>query len=131
MTGMELIRDIDSCRLQPGQCALWWLGQHGFAVKLGGTVLYIDPLLSDLPGRRVPPLLGPSQVANARLVLGSHDHADHIDRPAWPALAAASPDARFVVPLLLIFHFIAIAQAWRWQAEGSLSAGRQPQSSAA
>jgi hypothetical protein len=37
----------------------------------------------------------------------------------------------FVVPLLLIFHFISIGQAWRWQVEGSSSAGRQPLSSAA
>ena len=101
MTGAELIGDIDSCRPGPGRCGLWWLGQHGFAVKLGGTVLYIDPFLSDLPGRQVPPLLSPAQVTNASLVLGSHDHADHIDRPAWPALAAASPGAVFVVPLLL------------------------------
>lgn len=71
MTGMELIRDIDVCRPQPGQCALWWLGQHGFAVRLGDTVLYIDAFLTDLPGRQVPPLLEPSQVTNAHLVLGS------------------------------------------------------------
>ena len=37
----------------------------------------------------------------------------------------------FVVPLLLIFHFIAIAQARQWLATGSSSAGRQPLSSAA
>ena len=107
MTGLELIRDIDSCRPRLGQCALWWLGQHGFAVKLGGTVLYLDAFLSDLPGRQVPPLLAPPQVTHARLVLGTHDHADHIDRPAWPALAAASPEATFVVPLLLRERIVA------------------------
>jgi hypothetical protein len=37
----------------------------------------------------------------------------------------------FVVPLLLIFHCISIAQARRWQEQGSLSGGRQPLSSAA
>jgi hypothetical protein len=37
----------------------------------------------------------------------------------------------FVVPLLLMAHFIAIAQARGWQAEGSSSAGRQPLPSAA
>jgi hypothetical protein len=37
----------------------------------------------------------------------------------------------FVVPLLLIFHFISIAQARRWQEQGSLSAGRQALPSAA
>jgi len=43
----------------------------------------------------------PHQLTNARLVLGSHDHADHIDRDAWPEIAKASPQAAFVVPLLL------------------------------
>jgi L-ascorbate metabolism protein UlaG (beta-lactamase superfamily) len=101
VTGAELIQDINSCRLRPMQCALWWLGQHGFVVKLGDTVLYVDPFLSDLAGRQVAPLLTPSQVTNARLVLGSHDHADHIDRPAWPVLAAGSPQAEFIVPELV------------------------------
>ncbi len=101
MTGVALIQNIDACRLRPGQCALWWLGQHGFAIKLGDTVLYIDAFLSKLPGRQVPPLLEPGQVTNACLVLGSHDHGDHIDRPAWPAIAATSPGTTFIVPLVL------------------------------
>ena len=37
----------------------------------------------------------------------------------------------FVVPLLLIFHFIAIAQARQWQADRSSIDGRQLQSTAA
>ncbi|MBZ5568284.1 MAG: hypothetical protein LAN64_10600 [Acidobacteriia bacterium] len=37
----------------------------------------------------------------------------------------------FVVPLLLIFHFICIAQARQWQADRNSAAGRQLQSSAA
>ena len=43
----------------------------------------------------------PDQVTNATLVLGSHDHDDHIDRRAWPAIAQAAPGAKFVVPELL------------------------------
>lgn len=101
MRGRELIADIDACRVSPGGAALWWLGQHGFVLKLPGVTLYIDPFLSELSGRQVPPLLRGDEVTNADLILGSHDHVDHIDRDVWPAIAAASPRARFVVPELL------------------------------
>ena len=100
-TGLDLIRDIDTCRVPAVGCGLWWLGQHSFIVKLGGTVVYIDAFLSQHRGRLVEPLLTPEQVVNADLFLGSHDHIDHIDRPAWPGLALASPQAVFVVPELL------------------------------
>ncbi|OPZ28815.1 MAG: putative L-ascorbate-6-phosphate lactonase UlaG [Lentisphaerae bacterium ADurb.BinA184] len=98
LEGPALVADIKACTVARGQCAFWWLGQHSFVVKLGRTVVYADPFLSPLPGRRVPPPLAPGDITNADLVLGSHDHADHIDRDAWPALAAASPRALFVVP---------------------------------
>ena len=106
-TGTDLIRDIDTCRVPPGGCGVWWLGQHSFIVKLGHTVVYIDPFLSPLHSRQVAPLLTPGQVAHADLILGSHDHMDHIDRPVWPLLAAASPQALFVVPELLRRNVVA------------------------
>lgn len=100
-TGKSLVREIDATRLEHGRGAFWWLGQHGFAVKLGTAVCYVDAYLSPDRKRRVPPLLDPHEVTNADIVLGSHDHADHIDRKAWPVIAQASPRARFVVPKLL------------------------------
>jgi len=100
-TGTDLIRDIDACRVPAGSCALWWLGQQSFIVKLGETVVYLDAFLSPHHGRQVESLLTPAQAVNASLILGSHDHADHIDRPAWPGMALASPQALFVVPALL------------------------------
>jgi L-ascorbate 6-phosphate lactonase len=101
LTGRALIADIDACAPPPGAVALWWLGQHGFVLKLGTTIAYIDAYLAPHPDRRVPPLLRPDEITHADLVIGTHDHGDHIDRWAWPALAAASPQARFVVPGLL------------------------------
>ena len=100
-TGPDLIHDIDTCVVPAGGCALWWLGQHSFIVKLGGTVVYIDAFLSPRKGRLVEPLLTPAQATNADLFLGTHDHIDHIDRPSWPGMAQASPHATFVVPELL------------------------------
>jgi L-ascorbate metabolism protein UlaG (beta-lactamase superfamily) len=101
LSGKDLIRDIDACELRDGQCAYWWLGQHSFVIKLGRTICYIDPYLSPSKARRVPPLVEPEQVSNASAILGTHDHSDHIDRPIWPRLAAASPNAVFVAPQLI------------------------------
>ncbi len=93
-----LIRSITELAVPTGSCVLWWLGQHSFVAKLGADVVWIDPFLSPLPSRRVQPPCPPEAVTGAALILGSHDHIDHIDRPVWPALAAASPQALFVVP---------------------------------
>jgi L-ascorbate metabolism protein UlaG (beta-lactamase superfamily) len=101
LQGPALIKDIDDCRLSSNQGAFWWLGQHGFAVKLGRKVLYIDAFLSEHHDRLIPPLFRPQEISNADYILGSHDHADHIDRDAWPVLAANLPKTRFVVPALL------------------------------
>ena len=99
--GKELIADMNSCRVAGGEAVFWWLGQHSFVVKLGEVVCYIDPFLTDLPGRQVRPLLGAAEVSNAAVVLGTHDHLDHIDRPALPGILAASPGATLIVPRLL------------------------------
>ncbi len=101
LTGPALIADIADCRVPAGSLAFWWLGQHSFIVKSAHAVLYLDPFLTPLPDRQVPPLLRPEEIGNADLILGTHDHLDHIDRGVWPALAAASPQAVFVVPELL------------------------------
>lgn len=101
-TGTDLIRDIESFEPGQGELAFWWLGQHSFVVKMGDKVIYMDPFLSDLEGREVPPMLSPGDITNANIVMGSHDHADHIDRAVWPEIATASPDARFVVPDILV-----------------------------
>ena len=101
LTGNELIEAIDGCPCGQGQAVLWWLGQHSFVLKLGATILYLDPFLTPVAGRLVPPLLRPEDIVHADFILGSHDHADHIDREAWPALARSSPRARFIVPEII------------------------------
>ena len=100
-TGKTLIREIDVTKMEHGQCAFWWLGQHGFVVKLGTVICYVDIYLSPNRKRMVAPILRPEELTNADIVLGSHDHEDHIDRKAWPKIAKASPKAKFVVPELL------------------------------
>jgi len=98
----ELFAEINAARPATGELSLWWLGQHSFVLKSAEALIYIDPFLTELDGRQIPPLVTHEDVAAADLVCGTHDHADHIDRAAWPRIAAASDKARFAVPELLL-----------------------------
>lgn len=100
-TGIALIEEVNARSVPAGSLSIWWLGQHGFIIKGGPAVVYVDAFLSPHPHRQVPPLLRPEEVTNATIFCGTHDHTDHIDRKCWPAMAAASPEAPFVVPDLL------------------------------
>jgi L-ascorbate metabolism protein UlaG (beta-lactamase superfamily) len=97
-TGKDLISEINQSVIEKESLAFWWLGQLGLAVKLGKTVIYLDPFLSDYPGRRIPGLLQPEEIINADYIFGSHDHIDHIDREAWQKIADNSAKVKFVVP---------------------------------
>jgi L-ascorbate metabolism protein UlaG (beta-lactamase superfamily) len=97
-----LYEQIDSMLVPYGQLALWALGQSGFAVKGGDTIVYIDPYLSDSvaagggPERRFPPPLEAASVAHAQAVFASHDHLDHVDEATLTPMLAASPQARLI-----------------------------------
>lgn len=43
---------IETTQCQPGEAAVWFLGQLGFAVKTCEATFYIDAVLTDLSGRR-------------------------------------------------------------------------------
>lgn len=100
-TGRALVDEVSATSVPYGSCAFWWVGQHGFIVKLGEVVLYIDAYLTPNEARNIPPLVTPSEVTNASGILGTHDHGDHIDRPSWPGMASASPKATIIVPKLV------------------------------
>lgn len=129
LTGKDLINDIDSCPVPAGRLAIWWLGQHSFVIKAGSAVIYLDPFLTPMARRQVPPLLSPADVTNATMICGTHDHADHIDRKVWPDLAKASPSATFIVPDLLreglakdlgipLDRFVGLDDGWHRQVGG-------------
>ena len=72
--------------------ALTWLGHCSVLLKIGSTTVLTDPVFSDRIGVRLGPLtIGPSRVGDvlphiedlpaADLVLLSHAHFDHLDRP--------------------------------------------------
>ncbi|HCE46831.1 MAG TPA: MBL fold metallo-hydrolase [Lentisphaeria bacterium] len=97
-TGKNIVNEINNVTLKSGQAALCWLGQHSYVLKLGKTVVYIDPYLSPDKSRNFPPPILADELTNADIITGSHDHADHIDRKAWPTIAAKSPNSSFILP---------------------------------
>jgi len=108
-TGKDLIDAMNGLALPDRSVALWFLGQSGFAVKGGGTIVYFDPYLSDFlekytkgrpdeDPRHVMPPLAPEDVTNADIVFGSHWHYDHIDPGTIGVIAKNVPDCMFVVP---------------------------------
>ena len=78
--------------------ALVWFGQASTALRLGGATVLIDPFLSPHPERLVPPPFAAEEARGVDLILITHDHLDHLDEIALPAIATASPNAVVVVP---------------------------------
>lgn len=95
-SGKELLREIKEAKVKDSAIAAWWLGQMGYIFKCGETILLVDGYLQPGKARLVPPAFdaGDGDIFDA--VLGTHDHTDHIDGWAWPKLAKANPDTRFI-----------------------------------
>lgn len=104
----NIVRDILNTQLRPDSIALWWLGQAGFVLRSSNTTVYLDPFLSERPGRLIPPLFAAESGPPADLVLCTHEHWDHLDPDALRGLALASPRARFVVPLPIVVQVTAL-----------------------
>ena len=93
---------------EPIDFGLAWLGQAGFALRFGRTRLLIDPYLSDhlerkyrgsgRPHDRMMPSVGVEAFDGVDFVLCTHQHGDHMDPEALPALALRNPACRFIVP---------------------------------
>jgi len=66
---------------------LRWLGQSGFKLHdpSGGALAYLDPYLSAHKGRTWSAPIQPADLAKADLILCTHEHIDHFDKPAIKA----------------------------------------------
>ncbi|MBL8152736.1 MAG: MBL fold metallo-hydrolase [Anaerolineae bacterium] len=114
-----LLDDIRSTQPEPGQIAVWWLGQSGYAFKTISATWWIDLYLSehltlkyaqtDKPHIRMTesPLRG-HEITDAAWVFASHRHSDHLDPGTLPDLMRASPDARLVLPLAAVDHAVGL-----------------------
>ena len=94
----RVMEEILNEQVPEGSAVLRWLGQMGLLVKMGETVLCIDYFASDLPGRQAPPPIPTEAMGGVGLFLGTHNHLDHIDHPAWQAWARCCPRAKFIFP---------------------------------
>jgi len=102
-------QDLAHVRAEDGTAVLWWLGQAGFAFRVGGFTGIIDPYLSDrltkkyrdtakAHGRLMPAPIAPEDVHDLDVVLCSHAHSDHMDADTLPVLARTNPRCEFMVP---------------------------------
>ena len=100
---------------EPAGLAVTWLGHAGALLEVDGRRVLVDPVWSEYaspvpfvgPRRLHPPVAPLSAVGDPDLVLLSHDHYDHLDRPTVSRLARDS-SAMFVGPIGVGAHL----RAW-------------------
>ncbi|HUG41197.1 MAG TPA: MBL fold metallo-hydrolase [Longimicrobiales bacterium] len=101
--------DLAQPRLPPAGDGMraTWVGQATFLVQLPGLNVLTDPMFADRasplpwagPRRLVPPGIALDALPPVDVVLLSHDHYDHLDRPSVRALAERFPAAAWFTPL--------------------------------
>ncbi len=109
----QLARTIATREVPPQTLALYWLCQAGFAFKTTAEqTVFIDPYLSEVVERVVGfkrmmacPIRAEEVVAD--LVICTHEHLDHMDTDALPALAL-NPCTHFAGPIECVRAFEAM-----------------------
>ena len=88
-------------------CTATWIGHSTVLLQVGGLNIITDPMFSERafpvqwmgPRRLMDPGLALDALPPLDVVLVSHNHYDHLDRPAVKHLARAHPKATWIVPL--------------------------------
>ena len=94
-------------RAGPDDFTATWIGHSTVLLQVGGLNLITDPMFSERafpvqwmgPRRLMDPGLALDALPPLDVVLVSHSHYDHLDRPAVKHLARAHPEATWIVPL--------------------------------
>jgi N-acyl-phosphatidylethanolamine-hydrolysing phospholipase D len=84
-----------------------WIGHATILLQSGGLNIITDPVFSERafpvqwlgPRRVMPPAMAIEALPPLDIVLLSHSHYDHLDKPAVKQLASAHPLATWVVPV--------------------------------
>jgi L-ascorbate 6-phosphate lactonase len=105
-----LAKKIETEKVHEGSLAIYWLSQAGFVFKSPSEkIVYIDPYFSDVVERvfgfkrMMPCPISPEEV-NADLIVCTHEHLDHMDIDALPAVSN-NPRVRFAGPIECIKEF--------------------------
>jgi N-acyl-phosphatidylethanolamine-hydrolysing phospholipase D len=94
-------------RAGESELAATWIGHSTVLLQIGGLNVLTDPVFSERaspvqwagPRRVMEPGLAIDALPPLDAVLLSHNHYDHLDRPAVKQLARAHPRAAWIVPL--------------------------------
>jgi len=103
-SGKALLDEIARSRPRKRESYIWFTGQHGFIIRLGETVFYIDVILNDFADesekiqRVYPPPFDFAETQQVDYVLCTHNHCDHLNLKTLLPLAKTNPLACFVVP---------------------------------
>ena len=93
----------------PSTAQVTWIGHSTFLLQVDGLNILTDPIFSTRaspvsfagPKRSTPPAMTIEQLPPIDVVLISHNHYDHLDKPTVKALQAKQPDnpPSYYVPL--------------------------------
>lgn len=85
--------------LPAGECALW-LGHASLWLRIANATIIIDPIFDTIPlYKRYTPLPLPQNEIHTDVILLTHAHYDHFDKPSVLTLLANSPSAIIVAPV--------------------------------
>ncbi len=87
----DIIKDA-SFKEKQDDC-LVWLGHSSFFLRLSGVGVLIDPVLGNatVVKRKIPFPYDAAVAKEARYLLISHDHRDHLDLPSIKSLGSKNP----------------------------------------
>jgi N-acyl-phosphatidylethanolamine-hydrolysing phospholipase D len=96
-------------RAAPPDFAATWIGHSTILLQMAGLNVLTDPVFSERafpvqwmgPRRLMDPGLAIDSLPPLDVVLLSHSHYDHLDRPAVKRIARAHPAATWIMPLRL------------------------------
>ena len=101
---IDVAERFEKTAVGPGELALLWLGQAGFAVRnSGGKTAVVDPYLSDAVERicglkrLMMPVLEPEELSPDLILITHHDE-DHLDLDILPGILARNPATKLLAP---------------------------------